>query len=126
MFEKLITLLDNFEISDAFTSEADLEEKLCQYLKNNDISYTSQCSEKQNRYDVICSDGTQKVCIELKVKAQSSDLEQFDRYMQRFPDGFIVLCWIASVPVREIFESVQTQSPTPVRLLELSKRYSIA
>ena len=126
MFEKLITLLDNFEISDAFTSEADLEEKLCQYLKNNDIFYTSQLSEKQNRYDVICSDGTQKVCIELKVKARSSDLEQFDKYMQRFPDGFIVLCWIASISVREIFTTVQSQSPTPIQLLELSKKYSIA
>lgn len=106
--------------------ESQLEEKLKKHLEKHSFYVTRQKVEKENRYDLICSTENQLVCIELKIRADISDLNQFDRYLRNFKDGFIVVCWQASFSVKDIFSQVTEQSPTPVALIELSKRYSLA
>ena len=126
LFTSIIKSINEFLPDDPITLESQLEEKLKKHLEKHGFFVTRQKIEKENRYDLICSSGNQIVCIELKIHADISDLNQFDKYLRNFKDGFIVVCWQASFSVKDIFLHVTEQSPTPIALIELSERYSLA
>lgn len=126
LFTSIIKSINEFLPDDPITLESQLEEKLKKHLEKHGFFIARQKIEKENRYDLICSSGNQIVCIELKIHADISDLNQFDKYLRNFKDGFIVVCWQASFSVKDIFLHVTEQSPIPVALIELSERYSLA
>lgn len=126
LFYKLIHTIEDFYTEDPLTIEAQLERKLAKYLREKGFAVTSQVTKKRDRYDLICKFGNETVCLELKINAEVKDLKQFDRYLPKFRDGLIVVCWIASFTVRTLFDQVEQQSPIPVKLIEISKRYNLA
>ena len=125
LFQKVQTKLNQFHLVEPFVSEADLESKITKYLRDNKFHATTQKVSDNKRYDIICTDRTNTVCIELKTKADASNVKQFDKYHRDFPDGFIILCWYATKPLKEIFSSVQKQSPTNIALVEISNGNSM-
>lgn len=97
---------------------------MIEFLKNNEFTVTRQVTKKRDRYDLIVKNGMETVCIELKKKATMKDIKQFDKYLPKFKDGFIILCWQCTPNLKEIFNNVRKQSPFPLALIELSKRYA--
>lgn len=126
LFKDLLTALDDFIPSRPMILESHLEKELNEHLTKKGFTITSQVSKKKDRYDLLCRRVNELVCLELKLRANISDLRQFDRYLPKFRDGLIVFCWQSSASVREIFSNVSKQSPIPVALIELSKKYSLA
>lgn len=106
--------------------ESILEKELTEFLQKNGFTVSRQVTKKKDRYDLLCREGNELVCIELKKHAVISDIQQFDRYLPKFKDGLIVVCWQSTTSVREIFAEVVKQSPIPLCLIELSKKYSLA
>lgn len=126
LFSKLIKSINSFVPNDPIVKEDELETKLRSHLENDGFTVSRQVRKNENRYDLICREGNSQVCIEMKLKAEISDIRQFDRYLINFKDGFIVVCWSATFSVRDIFNNVIDQSPIPVSLIELSKKYGLA
>ena len=129
-FEKILQILNEFEVPDGqpFRTENDLEFMVSAHLKTHGISHTRQKtdSKKGDRYDIICSSGKDDICIELKKKAVTEDAHQLDRYHRKYPGGLVIVCWRAVGAFREICHHVQQQSPTPIALVEISRRYSMS
>lgn len=123
-FEQLHRLLKDFDIVNPIKTEKELEEKIFDYLQKNSIDVERQVTNKKDRYDLVCKQGNKKICLELKLKATISDIEQFDRYLRKFRDGFMIVCWQTTQSVKYIFSSVRTQSPIPIALIEISKGYT--
>lgn len=125
LFNKILNILDSIRLDEPFEYESELEERVARLLRSENIKSKTQQKSKDLRYDVICNEGSTVVCIELKVIADTSNVKQFDEYHQNFPNGFIILCWRATGPLRDIFESVKRQSPTSIALVEISQRSSM-
>lgn len=130
-FERIVKILNEFESPGgrSFRTENDLELMVSAHLQTHGINNTRQKvdTRKGDRYDIICRCNSGKdVCIELKKKAVTNDTRQLDRYHRKYPGGLIVVCWRAVEAFREVFEQVKEQSPTPVALVEVSRRYSIS
>lgn len=124
LFKKLKIIIDDFIPEEPIFTENVLEEILLKYLKNKGFAVTRQVTKKRDRYDLIVKDGKETVCIELKKKASIKDIKQFDRYLPKFKDGLIIICWQCTSNLKEIFNNVKRQSPFQLALIELSKRYS--
>lgn len=125
LFAKLIRSLDKFLPAEPIMVESQMERKIQEHLSRDGFSVQRQVSKNANRYDLICKQDSQTVCIELKMKIETGDIKQFDKYIKEFRDGFIVVCWQSSFPMKEIFYNVIDQSPVPVTMIELAKRYMI-
>lgn len=125
LFAQLLKALGEFMPENPMMAEWILEEKMRHFLLDRGFSVESQVSKKGDRYDLICKNGMEIVCIELKIKATISDVEQFDRYMPKFRDGFIIVCWNATDSLRDVFDNVIEQTPTPIALMELCMKYSM-
>lgn len=123
LFSKIVQEMEGFEMDKPTLVEAELEDQVYNYLSKKIMKITRQVSEKRDRYDLICEEENEIVCVELKVLTNTKDLKQFDRYLTKFKDGFIVVCYQANFTVRDLFNSVRDQSPFPIELIELSKRY---
>ena len=130
-FESILRVLNEFETPGGrpFRTEDDLEVMVSAHLQTHGISHVRQKtdSKRGDRYDITCSSGnSDDVCIELKKTAITADARQLDRYHRKYPGGLIVVCWRAARSFREVFGQVQLQSPTPIALVEISKRYSMS
>ena len=125
LFSKLIKSINGFVPDDPFQLEVELEKSLESYLLKDGFILSRQKSTKGDRYDLVCRSGNEVVCLEIKLHADISDIKQFDKYLPKFKDGFIVVCWQSSFSVRNIFQQVIDQSPIPTTLIELSKRYNL-
>lgn len=125
LFSKLIQSINEFVPDEAFTIEKELEESLEKYLLENGFILSRQKSVKGDRYDLVCRSGNEVVCLEIKLHADISDIKQFDKYLPKFKDGFIVVCWQSTFGVTNIFQKVIDQSPIPTTLIELAKRYNL-
>lgn len=131
-FDRILHVLNEFEVpgGQPFRTETDLEIMVSAHLKTHGINHTRQKTDsaKGDRYDIICTCDSSKddICIELKKKAVTEDAHQLDRYHRRYPGGLIIVCWRAVGAFREICRHVQQQSPTPIALVEVSKRYSMS
>jgi len=126
LFTRLVKTINEFTPDTPLDLEVELEEKLRNHLHSNGFTTSRQVIKKSNRFDLICRENNSIVCLELKIIAEVSDLHQFDRYLRQFKDGLIVVCWQATFSVKDIFLQVVEQSPTPVALIELCKKYSLA
>lgn len=126
LFEELISAIDDFMPSKPMIAESLLESELRIHLESKGFIISRQVTKKKDRYDLLCRKNNEVVCIELKLRANISDIKQFDRYLPKFRDGLIVFCWQSTASVRDIFSDVIKQSPIPVALIELSKKYSLA
>ena len=128
LFKDLLSAIDDFIPSKPMILESLLETELRTHLesKGKGFNISRQVTKKKDRYDLLCRKNNELVCIELKLRTNISDIKQFDRYLPKFRDGLIVFCWQATASVREIFSNVTQQSPIPVTLIELSKKYSLA
>ena len=124
-YDMVLGHVNGLFLDEPFAYESELEERLSSHMHKNGIRTRTQRSDRNRRYDVLCMDENHTICIELKVRAGLSCTMQFDSYHTRFPAGFIILCWIATRPLREIFDSIKEQSPTPIDLVELSKKHSM-
>jgi len=125
LFSKLIQSINDFVPDDPFQLEVELEKSLESHLLKDGFILSRQKSVKGDRYDLVCRSGNEVVCLEIKLHADISDIKQFDKYLPKFKDGFIVVCWQSSFSVRNIFQQVIDQSPIPTTLIELSKRYNL-
>ena len=126
LFTKLTECINTFLPDTPMVIESILEKELRVFLEASGFTVSRQVTKKKDRYDLLCRDGNELVCIELKKHADISDIKQFDKYLPKFKDGLIVVCWQVSGSVREIFAEVVKQSPIPLCLIELSKKYSLA
>ncbi len=124
LFEELVASIDGFVPREPITKEYQLEEKLSEYLIENGFPVQTQRKRQNDRYDVVCEKDDQTVCMELKIIAKTSDIKQFDRYMKNFNDGFIIVCWQAAFTVKDLFRQVKEQSPIPIELIELARKYA--
>lgn len=125
LFSKLVQSINDFVPDDPFQLEVELEKSLESHLLKDGFILSRQKSVKGDRYDLVCRSGNEVVCLEIKLHADISDIKQFDKYLPKFKDGFIVVCWQSSFSVRHIFQQVIDQSPIPTTLIELSKRYNL-
>jgi len=125
LFSKLIQSINDFVPDEPFTVERELEESLESHLLQNGFTLSRQKSVKGDRYDLVCRSGNEVVCLEVKLHANISDIKQFDKYLPKFKDGFIVVCWQSSFSVKNIFQQVIDQSPIPTTLIELAKKYNL-
>ena len=126
LFTSLVECISEFTPDKPLIVEYVLEEELRRFLEARGFTVSRQVTKKKDRYDLLCRSGNQLVCLELKQRADISDVSQFDRYLPKFKDGLIVICWQASRSVRDIFSNVIEQSPIPLALIELSKKYGLA
>ena len=125
LFSNLIEHINRFLPDEPMVLESDLETKLRDFLESKGFTVSRQITKKRDRYDLLCRQGSELVCLELKLRADISDIKQFDKYLPKFKDGLIVVCWQATISVREIFANVIKQSPIPLALIELSKKYAL-
>lgn len=125
LFSKLIQSINDFVPDEPFTIEKELEESLETHLLQNGFVLSRQKSVKGDRYDLVCRSGNEVVCLEIKLQTDISDIKQFDKYLPKFKDGFIVVCWQSSFSVKNIFQQVIDQSPIPTTLIELAKKYNL-
>lgn len=123
LFSKIVKEMESFEMDKPTLVEAELEDQVYNYLSKKIMKITRQVSEKRDRYDLICEEENEIVCVELKVLTNIKDIKQFDRYLAKFKDGFIVVCYQANFSVKNLFAAVKEQSPFPMELIELSQRY---
>lgn len=126
LFSKLVQAINEFQPDEPMVAERDLETRLREHLHRHGFAVERQVTKDKDRYDLVCRTFDEIVCIELKLKTDTSDIKQFDKYLPKFKDGLIVVCWSASFALRNIFESVIEQSPIPTVMIELSKRYTLA
>lgn len=126
LFSELVKVINEFLPDDPMRTESELEQKIMSHLHDKGFNVSSQISKRHDRYDLVCRNINEVVCIELKLRADISDIKQFDKYLPKFKDGIIVVCWQASFSVQDIFHNVAEQSPIPIALIELSRKYSIA
>lgn len=124
LFDSLVETINKFAPLEPIIKEKQLEDKLLDYLKKQGFTVKPQVSQKQDRYDLICNQGIEKVCLELKIKTSPADIKQFDRYLFKFKDGMIIVCWQASLNLKELYRNVKKQSPIPIELIEVAKRYA--
>ena len=125
LFSKLVKSIQEFHPSEPMVTEAILEKSLKQHLESNGFTVNSQVTKRHDRYDLLCREDNKLVCIEIKLRTDISDIKQFDKYLPKFKDGFIVVCWQSSPSLKEIFCNVIDQCPTPVTIIELSEGYSL-
>ena len=129
----IVRSLGQFSAATGIRAEDDLEADICRHLE-----YVHGFRVKRqvvggrggrNRYDIVCTHPEapgERVCVEVKLKDASSDLEQFDRYIRQFPDGLVVACWSASRPVREIAAAAAREAPVPVGIVEVGMQHALA
>lgn len=125
LFSEIVTALESFVPKDPMVTEATLESAIELHLLKNNFVITRQVSQENDRYDLLCRRDNEVVCIEVKLRADTTDIRQFDKYLKKFKDGFIIICWQASFSIKEITEHVIQQSPFPLALIELAKRYNL-
>lgn len=126
LFSLLIQAVNEFKPDEPIILESQLETLVLEHLQKRGFSVERQVIEKTDRYDLICINYNETVCIELKLRTDISDIKQYDKYLPKFKDGFIIICWQASSSMRDIFTEVIEQSPIPITLIELSRNYSLA
>ena len=129
----IVRSLGQFSAATGIRDEDDLESDICRHLEFvHGFSVRRQVvggRGGRNRYDIVCTHPEApgaRVCVEVKLKAASSDLEQFDRYIEMFPDGLVVACWSASGPVRDIAAEAARAAPVPVGLVEVGMQHALA
>jgi len=126
LFSQLIQAVNEFKPDEPIVLESQLETLILDYLQEKGFEVERQVIEKTDRYDLICRGYDETVCIELKLRTDTSDIKQYDKYLLKFKDGFIIICWQASSSMKDIFTEVIEQSPIPITLIELSRNYSLA
>lgn len=125
LFNQLVETINNFTPDEPITLESKLENRLRLHLQKESFNVSQQVVKRRNRYDLLCRLDNEVVCIEMKLRTTVTDLQQFDKYLPKFKDGLIVVCWQASFTVKDVFKNVKKQSPIPVELIELSQKYSL-
>lgn len=125
LFARLVKTINEFLPDEPIVKESELERLLKLHLEKKGFNISRQVTKKENRYDLICREKNSVVCIELKLRADTSNIKQFDRYLIKFKDGFIVVCWQASFSVRDIFKKVIDQSPIPIELIQISEKFGL-
>ena len=126
LFSRIVNSINEFLPEKAIVKESELERLLRIHLEKDGFNVSRQVTNEENRYDLLCRERNIVVCLELKLRADVSNIKQFDRYLTKFKDGFIVVCWQASFSVTDIFKKVIDQSPIPVALIQLSEKYGLA
>ena len=124
-FEKLILLLKDFQIKRELFDERDLEDQLFEFLDQRDIKVVRQKASEVGRTDLIVEMESSVICIELKLNANLSVMEQMDRYTQKYRDGVILVCWKASKNVKTVFTTVKKQINVPVHIVEVIKNQGV-
>ena len=114
LFQDLIEVINEFTPEEPFVNESELELKLLIFLTEHKFSIIRQKVEKKDRYDLICKKDKEIVCIEMKLKTSIKDVSQFDKYLPKFKDGLIVVCWQATFSISSIFAQVIKQSSIPM------------
>ena len=127
----VVRALRSFAATTSIRDEDDLESDICGYLERTHgfgVERQVAGGRGRNRYDIVCRHprAPGKVCIEIKLKAAASNLEQFDRYIRQFPDGLVVACWSATRAVRDVVEEAASSSPVPVGLVEVGMQHALA
>ncbi len=126
LFSRIVNSINEFLPDKAIVKESELERLLRIHLEKDGFNVSRQVTNEENRHDLLCRERNTVVCLELKLRADVSNIKQFDRYLPKFKDGFIVVCWQASFSVTDIFKKVIDQSPIPVALIQLSEKYGLA
>jgi len=124
-FNELIQVLKNFQIKKGLYDERDLEDQLCTYLDCKDMKVVRQKSSEVGRTDIIIEMKNSVICLELKVNANLSVMEQMDRYTQKYRDGVILVCWKASKNVKTVFSEVKKQINIPIEIIEVIKNQGV-
>ena len=132
LYTRTVRALRSFAATTIIRDELDLEADMCGYLERTHgygVERQVTGGRGHNRYDIVCSHPDspgEKVCIEVKLKATTANFEQFDRYIRQFPNGVIVACWSATMPVRAVIEEAAVKSPVPVGLVEVGRQHALA
>ncbi len=124
-FNELVTLLRKFQIKKSLYDERDLEDQIFQFLVKNDVQVLRQKVSKVGRIDIAVEINHRIICLELKVNANLSAMEQMDRYTEKYRDGIILVCWKASKNVKIVFNNVKDQINLPIELIEVIKNQGV-
>ena len=131
LHQKIVSTLLSYQATEEIRDELDLERSICEYMSGEWYTVRRQVigGRGRNRYDVVCEDPSvpgEKVCIEIKLKATASDLGQFDRYVEAFPDGVVIACWSATSSVQAAVDTVNAESPVRIALVEVGMQHALA
>lgn len=126
LFSQLVQAINEFTPDEPMILESQMEKSLRKHLQKRGFLTERQVTKKADRYDLVCRNYNETVCIELKLRTDVSNLKQYDKYLPKFKDGLIVVCWQASRTVKDVFFEVTEQSPIPVTLIEISRKYALA
>lgn len=131
LHRRIVDTLMSYQASSEIRNELDLEASICDYMASERYVVRRQVigERGRNRYDIVCEHPFvpgERVCVECKLKATVSDLEQFDRYIEQFPDGVVVACWSATGPVQATVEVVNAESPVRIALVEVGLQHALA
>lgn len=124
-FNSLVKLLREFQIKKQLFDERDLEDQLFQFLQQKDIKVVRQKASEVGRIDMLVDMNKKIICLELKVNANMSVMEQMDRYTQKYRDGVILVCWKASINTKTVFEIVKKQINLPIEIIEVIKNQGV-
>jgi hypothetical protein len=120
-FNDLVTTLKAFRLNCAPFNEAEIENGIDLLLKTKNFPVRRQVFFEKGRFDITVN----KFVIEAKVTANISIVEQLDRYSS-YCEGIILLCWKATAPLKNVFDTAKTQSSIPVELIEITKNCDVA
>jgi len=123
-FTLLVDSLKQFKLSKKAVSEHELEIWALEYLAKKGYKVTTQKRTRSGRYDITVEIEGFRYCIELKMIADRSCLDQLDRYA-RSVNGLILLCWQASTAVISIIKFQKSYSKIPIELIEVKRNCDI-
>lgn len=131
LHRRIVDALMSYQATSEIRNELDLEASICEYMAGERYVVRRQVigGRGHNRYDIVCEHPLvpgERVCVECKLKATASDFEQFDRYIEQFPDGVVVACWSATSSVQATVEAVNAESAVRIALVEVGLQHALA
>lgn len=125
MIKNIIELLKTIRTDSLFENERQIQYKVANKLKENNIKFKIEKSLSHSRLDIEAEFHNKKLCIEIKLKATPTIFKQIDKYVTLGYDGIIIVCWSAKVNVRNTINALKGKTRIPVELIEIWKQQTL-
>jgi len=115
-FQNLVNIIRQFKLNCAPSRESDIEIALENFLKSRGLPVKRQFQIRNGRLDLVVD----SIIIEVKKIGQKNIAEQLDKYSSSC-DGLIVVCWIATQPLKLLFSKEKMTAKIPIELIEVRR-----
>lgn len=125
-FDELIYDLKLFQIKRKLIDENELESLLESYLKQKGWILARQKIIDVGRNDLVVERNSKKICLELKLETNMSIVGQIGKYVSRYDDGVIIVCWKASKELRDFIKKMNvSQKWPPLEVIQIIQNQGV-